>query len=57
MKVRSRWHEIDCGAILFIGLIIFFSVLIITLAIQENQRSEYEHIEKMEQIKCGEEEE
>lgn len=57
MIYRSRHREFDAGALVFVGMILFFITVIICVAINEARSAEYRHIEKMEQIKTCKEEE
>lgn len=57
MKYRSSKHDLDAGALIFIGLIILYSISVICATIGATQAESNRHTEKMEQIKtCGEEE-
>ena len=58
MKYRSNKHDIDAGALMFIGLITFSVISIVCATIGAAQVENNRHIEKMERIKtCQEEEE
>lgn len=58
MKYRSNKHDIDAGALMFIGVIILYVILVVCCSIVRMQVESNRHIEKMEQIKtCQEEEE
>lgn len=58
MKYRSNKHDIDAGALIFIGFIILYVTSVVCATIGATQVESNRHIEKMEQIKaCQEEEE
>lgn len=58
MKYRSNKHDIDAGALIFIGFIILYVTSVVCTTIGATQAESNRHIEKMEQIKtCQEEEE
>lgn len=56
MKYRSNKHDLDAGALIFIGLIILYFVSVICATIGVTQAESNRHAERMEQIKiCGDE--
>ena len=58
MKYRSNKHDIDAGALIFIGFIIFYVTSVVCATIGATQVESNRHLEKMEQIKtCSEEKE
>lgn len=57
MIYRTRRHEFDGEALIFVGVILISITSIICIAVVGMRSAEYKHIEKMEQIKACEEEE